>query len=96
MIADVLRFDTWGWTSWRDRLDVDMLNWSDARDSGWLKSFLVSLTEAKYCIRVFQSLYMGEITTDWDFLRGQKRSSGALSQDFCARSNPLFILSPRI
>lgn len=59
----------WGWASWRRawaHYDVEMKQWPQVRDGGWLNDFFGGKSKADPWIRSFQSIYDGEVDT-WDY-----------------------------
>ena len=59
----------WGWASWRrawENYDVDMKQWPEIRDVGWLEDFLGSKVSYLYWKYIFENVYNGKIDT-WDY-----------------------------
>jgi hypothetical protein len=59
----------WGWASWRrawENYDVDMKQWPEIRDGGWLEDLLGSKVSYLYWKYIFENVYKGKIDT-WDY-----------------------------
>jgi len=59
----------WGWASWRrawENYDVDMKQWHEIRDGGWLQDWLGDKKSVRYWKKIFEKVYQGKIDT-WDY-----------------------------
>jgi hypothetical protein len=59
----------WGWASWRrawQHYDVDMKQWHDIRDGGWLHDLLDNPSSVRHWKGVFDRVAQGKINT-WDY-----------------------------
>ena len=59
----------WGWATWRrawKRYDLEMQEWPNLRDQGWLLDLHQNEAVAHYWAVLFERMYLGQIDT-WDY-----------------------------